>query len=203
MTLSELKALQTPLLILLLVALIAFGAVYQTDLLVKQSQQQLQRQQQQLKEAVTRLQRSGDEKDLILRYLAGYQQLQRVGFVGDEHRINWLDALRLANQQTGIFGVDYEISAQQPYAFENELNPGSMMLRQSVMKLQFRLLHEEDLVHFFNVLARQGAGIFTLDQCTVRRIDTGGVLRFQPNLSAQCELSWITTQARTLPEKKP
>jgi hypothetical protein len=201
MNLSELKALQTPLLILLLVALIAFGAVYQSDLLLKQSQQQLQRQQQQLKEAVTRLQRSGDEKALIMRYLGDFQQLQRVGFVGDEQRINWLDALRLANQQTGIFGVDYEISAQKPYVYESELNPGSMSLRQSVMKLQFRLLHEEDLVRFFNVLARQGAGMFTLDQCTMQRIDTGGVLRFQPNLSAHCELSWITAQART--EKKP
>jgi hypothetical protein len=28
----------------------------------------------------------------------------------------------------------------------------------------------------------------------VRRIDTRGVIRYQPNLSVDCELSWITAK---------
>jgi hypothetical protein len=155
-----------------------------------------------LKDARARLLRSGDEKDLIVRYLGSYQQLQKRGFAGDEQRINWLDALRQTNQQVDLFGVDYDIGAQRPYPYAAALNPGPVQLRESVMKLRFRLLHEEDLLRFLDVLSRQATGIYTVDQCSLRRLDTRGVIRYQPNLAAECELAWITASAAP-PEKKP
>lgn len=201
MNVADIKALRIPLLVLACMALIAAGAIYYSDSLLKQAQQKLQIQIQQLKDARTRLQRSGDEKEIIVRYLDGYQQLARSGFVGEEQRINWLDGLRLTNQQTGLFGIEYQISVQQPYASAAELNPAPLSLMQSVMKLRFRLLHGEDLMRFFNTLARLDVGIFSINQCDLRRIDTGGVIRFQPNLQAECELSWITVKTAT--ERKP
>lgn len=194
MTPFDFKTLQTPLLVLLAAALAAAGAVYYTDMLLKQAQQQLAQQDTQLRDARTRLYKSGEEKDVIVRYLASYQQLQHIGFVGDEQRINWLDGLRLTNQQADLFGVDYQITAQRPYPFSNELGPGQLALSQSVMKLRFRLLHEEDLMRFFNTLAGSGAGLFSIDECTLKRIDASGVIRYQPNLAAECELSWITAK---------
>lgn len=202
MNLADLEALQTPLLVLLVAALPAAGAVYYTDVLLKQARQQLTQQETQLREARTRLYQSGEEKEIIIRHLGGYQQLQRIGFVGEEQRINWLDGLRLSNQQAELFGVDYQINVQQPYAYAAELNPGRLALNQSVMKLRFRLLHEEDLLRFFNALASAGAGVFAIDQCLVHRLDTGGVIRYQPNLAADCELSWITAKPGGV-EKKP
>ncbi|MNC90938.1 hypothetical protein D3C83_70990 [compost metagenome] len=62
------------------------------------------------------------------------------------------------------------------------------------MKLRFRLLHEEDLMRFFHALAQAGAGVFSIDECTLKRVDTSGAIRYQPNLAAECELSWITAQ---------
>lgn len=199
---GDLRALRNPLLVLLVTVLTAAAAVYHTNALLAQAQQQLMQQQAMLKDARTRLQRSGDEKEIIIRYLGEYQQLARSGFVGDEQRINWLDGLRLANQQTELFGVDYQIGAQKPYMHANELNPGQLSLLQSEMKLTFRLLHEEDLSRFFGSLARQGTGIFLVDQCTLRRIDNAGMIRFQPNLLAECSLSWITVKTAAA-EKKP
>jgi hypothetical protein len=203
MNAEDLKALRIPLLVLVCAALVAAGAIYYTNFLRVQSEQKLLQQQQQLKEARTRLQRSGDEKEVIVRYLPAYQQLQRAGFAGDEQRINWLDGLRIANQQAELFGVDYQISMQRPYPYAAGLNPGSLPLMESVMKLRFRLLHEDDLLRFFNVLARQNVGFFEIDQCNVVRIDTGGVIRFQPNLQAECDLSWITVKVGAATEKKP
>jgi len=203
MNAADIKALQNPLLILACAVLIAAGMIYYSDSLLGQSQQKLLRQQQQLKEARTRLQRSGDEKEIIVNYLGGYQQLQRIGFVGGEQRINWLDGLRLANQQVELFGVEYQISVQQPYAYAAEINPAPLSLMQSTMKLRFRLLHEEDLPRFFGTLSRQNVGVFLIDQCDVKRIDTNGVIRFQPNLQAECELAWITAKAADAAEKKP
>jgi len=191
---ADLQALRNPLLALLVVLLAGASAIYYSDRLKAVARQQLVQQQNQLKEARTRLQKSGDEKDIIVRYRDSYRQLERAGFIGEEQRINWLDGLRLANQQADLFGVDYQISTQKPYPYAANFNPGQLALNQSVMRLQFRLLHEEDLMRYLAALARQGGGIFTIDQCSMRRVDTRGVIRYQPNVTADCELSWITAK---------
>jgi hypothetical protein len=191
---ADLQALKNPLLVLASVALLCALAVYYSGRLMITARQQLAQQQLQLKDARTRLQKSGEEKDIIVRYIDGFRQLERSGFVGDEQRINWLDGLRVANQQADLFGVDYQIGAQRPYAFASEFNPGPLALNQSIMRVRFRLLHEGDLERFFGSLARQDTGIFTVDQCTLRRIDTRGVIRYQPNVNAECDLSWITVR---------
>jgi hypothetical protein len=201
---SDFEALRTPLLVLLAVLVAGAGAIFYTDRLLASERQQLLQQQGQLKQAHVRLQKSGDERDIIVLYLDRYRQLERAGFVGEEQRINWLDGLRLANQQADLFGVDYQIGTQKAYPFAAEFNPGQIELNQSLMQLRFRLLHEGDLLRFFDALARQNAGIFTVDQCLLRRIDTRGVIRYQPNVNAECELSWITAKVgAAAAQKKP
>ena len=199
---EDLKALRNPLIVLVAVLLAGAAAIYYTDQQVVAARQQLAQQQSQLREARTRLQKSGDERDIIARYVDRFRQLERAGFIGEEHRINWLDSLRIANQQTDLFGIDYQIETQKSYPRAAELNPGAIKLNQSVMRLRFQLLHEEDMTRFLNALARQGGGIFTVDRCTMRRLDTGGVIRYQPNVSADCELAWITAWVEAKPEQK-
>jgi hypothetical protein len=194
MNAADLQALRNPLLLLLVVLIAGASAIYYSDRLKAVARQQLVQQQGQLREARTRLQKSGDEKDVIVRYLDDYRQLERSGFVGEEQRINWLDGLRLANQQADLFGVDYQIATQKPYPYATDFNPGQIALNQSAMKLNFRLLHEEDLMRFLAALGRQGGGIFTVDECSMKRVDTRGVIRYQPNVTAECELSWITAK---------
>jgi len=196
---EELNALRGPLLLLVLVIAAAAGAIYYTQLLHQQAQTALVRQQNQLREAQTRMQRSGDEKSIIIQYVDQYRQLQQSGFIGDEQRINWLDALRIANERTDLFGVNYEIGVQQAYAYAASLNPGQIALRQSVMKLDFRLLHELDLLRFLDALRAQSTGLFHLDQCLLRRTELSGAIRYQPNITAKCELAWITATPAVAP----
>lgn len=203
MTRADFKAVRNPLLALGAILVLAAGAVYSTNQLALGARRDLAQQETQLKDARTRLLRSGDEKDLIVRYLGAYQQLQKQGFAGEEQRINWLDALRQTNQQADLFGVDYDIGTQKAYPFAAALNPGPIQLRESVMRLRFRLLHEEDLPRFLDLLSRQGAGIYAVDQCSLKRVDRPGVIRYQPNLAAECELAWITASVAPTPEKKP
>jgi hypothetical protein len=193
---ADLQALRTPLLVLFAVLLVAAAAVYSTEQLKASSERQFAQQEARLKEARTRLQKSGEEKDIIVRYRDAFRALQRIGFVGEEKRINWLDGLRYTNQQADLFGVDYQIGAQKKYPYAASLNPGRIELFESVMRLRFRLLHEEDIIRFFDLLARQNLGIFQIDQCNMQRLDTRGVIRFQPNVTADCELSWITAKVK-------
>jgi len=192
MTGAELKALRGPLLVLVLVLAAAGAAIYYSNVLRGQSQTVLVQQQNQLREARTRMQRSGDEKAIIVQYVDKYRQLENSGFIGDEQRINWLAALRNANERTDLFGINYEIAIQQPYPYAADLNPGQISLKQSLMKLDFRILHEGDLLRFFDALRAQNSGLFHLERCVMRRTEDGGPLRYQPNLTAVCQLAWIT-----------
>ena len=202
MNTSELRALQTPLTVLVLVAVIGGALIYQLDHKLAATQRELLQQQNLTREARTRLNKSGEEKEIIVRHLPSYQFLQRVGFVGDEQRLNWLEGLRMSNQQAQLFGVQYQIGSQQPYPYATELDPGQLVLHQSVMKLDFQLLHEGDLMNFFVTLGKQGAGFFAVNQCRVERLNTGGSIRFQPNLRAQCDITWITVRPNVPGDKK-
>ncbi len=203
MNAEQLKALRGPLILLAVVLFAAAGAIYYTHQLHLQAQTALKQQQNQLREAQTRMQRSGDEKSIIVQYADQYRQLQQSGFIGDEQRINWLDALRAANARTDLFGVNYGIEAQQAYPYAAELNPGQLGLRQSVMKLEFQLLHELDLLRFFEALRLQNTGLFHLNQCSLRRSETTGALRYQPNIKASCQLAWITATPEAPPGGRP
>jgi uncharacterized coiled-coil protein SlyX len=198
MNASDLRALRNPLTALLIVIALGAGAIYYLNQTLVAARQELSRQNTQMREARTRLQKSGEEKQVIVRYLGDYQSLQKLGFVGDEQRLNWLEGLRLSNQQAQLFGINYQISAQQTYPYAAELDPGQLTLYQSEMKLGFNLLHEGDLMRFLNALAQQGAGFFSVRECKLDRLGSGGSVRFQPNLHAQCSLDWITLRAPPL-----
>jgi hypothetical protein len=192
MSAEELKALRGPLILLVAVLVLAAGAIYYTHQLGQQARTTLAKQQSLLRDAQARMRRSGDEEAIITQYVDKYRQLQQSGFIGDEQRIDWLNALRTANERVDLFGVNYAIDAQQPYTYAAEFNPGQITLRQSVMKLEFRLLHELDLLRFFDALRAQNNGLFQLDQCSMRRIETTAAIRYQPNIAANCQLTWIT-----------
>ena len=198
----EFKALQTPLVILIIVIGLGAGIVYELDQTLTATKRELAQRQAQMREARTRLQKSGEEKELIVRYLPNYEYLQRIGFVGDEQRLNWLEGLRLSNHQAQLFGVQYQIGSQQQYPYAAELNPGQLTLHQSVMKLNFQLLHEGDLLSFLTALGKQGAGFFAVNECKLDRLNTGGSIRFQPNLRADCDIAWITLRATSPGDRK-
>lgn len=189
---NVLRALKAPLITLVAVVAIGTGLHYYIDFALTQAKRELAQQQIKLRGARAQLQKARDDNAIIARYLNRYQNLQRIGLIGDEQRINWLDALRVANQQGRLFGVSYQIGAQQPYPYAGELDPGQLTLHQSAMKLNLRLLHEGDLIPFLGTLAEQRVGVFSVDQCTMERIDTGGSARNRFNVRADCELAWIT-----------
>ncbi|HTE14780.1 MAG TPA: hypothetical protein VK642_06860 [Burkholderiales bacterium] len=194
------NTLTLPLLVLLVTLLVVIALVKISNDRADDARRILDAQQMQMREAQMRVQKSGTEKDLIVRYLPDYQKLDTLGFVGSEQRINWLDALRNANQKGGMFGINYEISARKAYPYAAALGPGQLNVMQSVMKLRFQMLHEEDLLKFLEHLSEQNAGVFVVNRCDMRRTSTTQTTRFQPNMTAECELAWITAQPPALAE---
>ncbi len=166
-------------------------------------------QQAKLRAARAQLRKSDDERKIILQYRDRYAALYRKGFVGKEQRLNWIDALRQASHDAQLFSADYQIGVRQPYSATpgstgNTSSPagaGQLAFYRSTMRLQMKLLHAGDLLRFFALLQQQGAGLFLIDSCDVDRIGDGS-MRYQPNLSATCELSWITAEPAHGPDKQ-
>ncbi len=203
MTREDIEALRIPLIVLAVTIIAAIGVTLVSGGILDNAKRTLGQREAQLREARLRIQNAGEEKEMIASYLASYQQLTKAGLVGDEQRINWLDSLRMANEEARIFGVEYDIGTQKPYVYAAEFNAGPLLLQESVMQLKFRLLHEEDLPRFFVALGRYGGGAFSIDQCTMRRLRVGEPDKsLQPNLSAVCEVRWLTIRPPGPAEKK-
>jgi len=198
----HLDSLKAPLAVLAIVAIAGAGVVSWTRTKIVQDQRALSAQENQLKEARTRFQRSGDERDLIVKFMGPYQEWSARGLIGPERRINWLDALRISNQQAQLFGAEYQVSTQQPYPYAQEFNATKLGMAQSVMKLNLRLAHEGELMRFFRLLDSQNAGTFDINQCVLERIGTATPTPQQPNLRVECELAWITINPEPA-ERKP
>lgn len=200
---EDLEALRLPLIVLAVTIIAAIGVTLVSGGILDNAKRTLAQRETQLREARLRIQNAGEEKEMIASYLAIYQQLTKAGLVGDEQRINWLDSLRMANEEARIFGVEYDIGTQKPYVYAAEFNAGQLLLQESVMQLKFRLLHEEDLPRFFSALGRYGGGTFSIDQCTMRRMRIGELDKsLQPNLSAECEVRWLTIRPPAAADKK-
>ena len=199
----HLDSLKAPLALLALVAIAGAAVVTFTRTQIIRDQRMLTAQESQLREARTRYQRSGDERELIVRFMGPYQELRGRGLIGPEQRINWLDALRASNRQAHLFGTEYQIGTQQPYPFAQDFNAPKLGMSQSVMKLTMRLAHEGELMRFIRALEAQNVGTFEINQCILERAAATTVtVRVQPNLVAECELAWITINPDP-PERRP
>ncbi len=189
--LKDLWAVRAPLAILAVVLAAGTAGVGYTGSKLDHARAVLQNQRSALEHAQYRYRKSGEEQQIIVRYLSEYRRLEQEGFIGPERRIDWIDALRAADRELRMFGVTYQIGAQQPYPGTDGLDAGPLRLWQSPMRLTFGLLHEGDLMHFFNALDRLHAGVFVLEGCTVARME-GASPGYRPHLQADCQLNWIT-----------
>ena len=194
--------LRIPLLVLASASAAAIGAVYFTHQWTAATQTQLDSAHAALTGIRQKSTQADQEKLLIQRYREAYEDLRRSGTIGPEQRVNWLDALRAANQEAHTLGVDYQLSQQS--AAPIKLDTGNYKLQQTTMKLRIKLLHEEDLLNFFHALDNQHAGLYLLQSCNLSRSAAGVfTVRFEPKLDAECELAWLSlADAASLDAKK-
>jgi hypothetical protein len=126
-----------------------------------------------------------------MRYIQAYRQLEKIGFIGAEQRLNWIESLREANAQAGLFGVDYQMTAQEPFPYVTKDNPIGSRIKQSKMRLTFGVLHEADLMKLFRSLSARQAGLFSIVGCSWTA-PGGTEFPFQASQSVgPMRLSWV------------
>ena len=134
-----------------------------------------------------------DEDEKIIRqYYPEFIALYKKGIIGREHRLNWIETLRVSSERVKLSGLTYDISPQEEYSPEFNANLGKFALYSSTMKLNISMLHEGDLPSLIKDMNEQAEGIFTITKCRfIRPNKKLKESRDAKNITADCELQWI------------
>jgi hypothetical protein len=195
MTRPPISTLKTSITLLLIAVLLTAAGVFWSHSRDAQARATLQRQQAALDAARARQQQGETEARLIAQHIDAYHALVARGFVGEESRLAWIEAVQLANRDARLYGLTYTLSPRT--AAPAALAEG-LPLKQTRMVVKMPLLVEADLPRFLDALHLRATGLFRVSQCRLARItDVPPQLVNRPELDAECELLWFTVTAKT------
>lgn len=188
---SDFPHIKWSLLVFLLTLILGGAAVFFSQKMALQTQTSLLNAQQQLKDARNRLNAARDDQANMSAYTQEYSAIQRLDIIGDEQRLNLIEDLDTLRRRNRVIDFKYTIAPQQIYTPSPTLDSGNFILKYSSMKLQIELLHEEQLINFFDSLRHGINGWFILDKCSLER-----VADMSAHLNADCEGGWFTMKNR-------
>jgi len=157
-------------------------------------------------QARTRLSQVEQERVDMQAYYQQYQSLLARHIIGDERRLDWIEAVEALRAQQNVFSVKYQLEPRVVRQTMEELDLGI-----SPMKLDLGLLHEGQLLGFFDALRAKADGWYVLESCSLSRNDgrndgrnasADAELRWAANVQAQCALGWVTLKEKSGEAKK-
>ncbi len=170
--------------------------LYSSSRYEEQNSSNLRNAQRQLNDASKRMTEAHNDQENLSVYSAEYAVLEKRDIIGDDHRLDWIEGLDKLRQQNLAVDFRYNISPQKPYAPQPALDSGNFNIHYSEMKLQFDLLHEGQLLNFFDALSKQIKGHYQLEGCDLLRSGAGTDSAASANIKAECSGGWITLKNR-------
>ncbi|MES2316474.1 MAG: hypothetical protein V4631_03185 [Pseudomonadota bacterium] len=119
-----------------------------------------------------------------------FEQLRARGFVGNENRLAMVEAIQAIQKAHRLLPVTFSFSPQQLVAVDPLLLAAPLELHSTSVSLKMDLLHEMDLINFFQDL--KARGFFSVKECLLNNLGevTAGTL--SPRVSAECTLYWLS-----------
>ena len=188
---SDFQHIKWSMLAFLLTLTLGGTAVFFSQKMAHQTQATLLNAQQQLKDARNRLNAARDDQANMSDYTQEYSAIQRLDIIGDEQRLNLIEDLDTLRRRNKVIDFKYTIAPQQTYTPSPALDSGNFIFKYSNMKLQIELLHEEQLINFFDSLRHDINGWFILDKCSLERVSSTTA-----QLKADCDGGWFTMKNR-------
>ena len=187
---GDLKKLQISLLVCLLMIVMGAAVVFFANGATRSAQHERVTAQAQRNDYVGKLQRVSSEEREIKEKSALFQRLQKRGIIGEEQRLEWVELLKDIRDKRRLIDLVYEIEPQRPL----DVAPGAgFTFNVSPMKVQLKLLHEEDLTRFLGDLNEQARALIQVRYCKVTRQPQGQAgTSGQANLLAECRIDWVT-----------
>ncbi|MBI3522967.1 MAG: hypothetical protein HY066_00350 [Betaproteobacteria bacterium] len=218
-TAEDLRRIRWNLALLLVFAVLGAVAVYATLRYAKDAQQVYRQASGKRDEISTKLAHARDEERELRQKFSEYQNIMARGYIGNEHRLDWIEQIRKIKTARKLLDIQYELAPQQllDSGNPNPPAPGSPGARPanapaapaiadtgniigydfmvSNMQLHMQLLHEDDLLNFLSDLRGSVQAYLRVNKCDVQRFSSPGSTA---QLKADCSIDWIT-----LREKRP
>ncbi|HEU0186850.1 MAG TPA: hypothetical protein VFR06_03035 [Gallionellaceae bacterium] len=191
---SDFAHIRLSLITFLAVLAIGGSAVYFAQSMADSAHRARQDAQRQLTEARNKYNVARDDRDNLSTYAAEYDSWVKRKVIGDELRLDLIEDLEALRKQNLVLDFKYTIAPQQAYKPEPALDSSNFELRQSGMKLQLELLHEGQLINFFDSLNKRTKGWFMLDDCALSRAN---IPSSPMQLKAECTGIWLTLKNRS------
>lgn len=190
---SDFHRLKRELLILgaLVGSIVVFHAVsfYLFSSLAEQ-RQEAESQKQQASEQLSRVQ---TELHDLRYYTPLYNALTERGVIGKEQRLEWLELLEKSQQSSNVIAIQYRFAPQaEPKSVPAGLRLSAYKLYTSPLELTLHALHEEQVLHFLQLMEKNAQGLPFLNRCEMAKSTAA-----QPpvRLTASCHFEWYTLQA--------
>ncbi len=199
---SDFPHIKWSLLTFLLVLGMSSIIIVASENFVAQSQRDQRNAKRQLSEARSQLATAKEDHENMQTYTLEYNALLKRNVIGNDQRLDWIEGLEKIHKQNrvpGFMEFKYAIAPQKPYIPTPPLDSGNFNLNLSGMTLQFDLLHEGQLIAFFDTLRTDINGWFIIDHCAMERTaatadaDDFGIAH---QLKAECSGGWLTLKNR-------
>jgi hypothetical protein len=154
--------------------------------------------QHQMDEARNRLTTAYQDQENLSGFSQEYDVLEKNKIIGDDHRLDWIEGFEKLRNKNLVINFRYSIAPQKIYAPQPAIDSGNFDIHYSETKLQFDLLHEAQLLTFFDALRSQISGRYQLEGCTMQRVTTNeeSAPTLGANIKAECSGGWITLKNR-------
>lgn len=196
---SDFALIKWSLFTFLLVLALGSAAIIASEDYIARAQVEQRATQRQLNEARKQLAAAEEDRENMNTYTLEYGSLLERNIIGSDQRLDWIEGLDRIHQQNRVQDFKYAIAPQQMYTPAPALDSGNFEPYLSTMTLQFNLLHEGQLINFFDTLRNDIKGWFIIDHCSIER-DSLASNPAKHNSSAQlkadCTGGWLTLKNR-------
>ena len=147
--------------------------------------------------AQERVLRVSEEEREIRENLIDFERMREQGMLGDQNRIDWIEAIARIKNSRKLFEIKYRIEAQRPLDYSGVVPTSGAEFVVSRMRLDMLLLHENDLLDFLGDLQATHRAYVSVRQCLVTRVDPGaapGGSGLQPRLRADCQVDLVSVK---------
>ena len=147
--------------------------------------------QGELRQQAQRLSHVVHEEREVRDHVELYQRLKDLRILGEEQRLEWVEALTRIRAARELPELRYQVERQK--VLKSLPGNPALELRSSTMKVELALLHEGDLLGFLDDLRASGHAYYAVRQCSIARTaDAVLAAPAAPRLRAACQIDLFT-----------
>lgn len=196
---GTIKPLYVPLLIAVILAGVGIAAVVASQRYLEQTRVAHRFALADRQAIQNKLSRATEEEREIREKLVDYRKLLERGVIGDERRLEWVEAIGQIKNDHKLLEIKYQIEPQRTLKLPGITPTSEVEFRASALKVEMQLLHEGDLLVFIGELRRRLKSHVLVRSCDIDRIARSGEDRgVAARLRARCTIDLITIRDRQL-----